>query len=66
MPVYGSAANKTAVAVGRETKVVEGDRGVIIYIARQIKEPLRNGNSESGKSKNFINNISQEEGPVNV
>ena len=66
MPVYGSAANKTAVAMGRETELVEGDRGVIIYIAGQIKEPLRNGNSESGKHKNFTKSIPQEEAHVNV
>jgi hypothetical protein len=36
VPVYGSATNKTAVAMGRETRVVEGDRGVIIYIAGKI------------------------------
>lgn len=66
MPVYGAAANKTAVAMGRETRVVEGDGGVIIYIAGQIKEPLRNGNSESGKHKNIITNIPQKEAHVNV
>lgn len=66
MPVYGAATNKTAVAMGRETRMVEGDGGVIIYIAGQIKEPLRNGNSESGKHKNFTESISQEEAHVNV
>lgn len=30
------------------------------------KEPLRNGNSESGKHKNIITNIPQEEAHVNV
>jgi hypothetical protein len=66
VPVYGAAANKTAVAMGRETRMVEGDRGVIIYIVRQIKEPLRNGNSESGSRKRYDNNIPQEEAHVNV
>ena len=50
MPVYGAATNKTAVAMGRETRMVEGGIRMIIYIAGQKKEPLRNGNSESGKS----------------
>lgn len=36
MSVYGSATNKTAVAMGRETELVEGDGGVIIYIAGKI------------------------------
>ena len=36
MPVYGAAANKTAVAMGRETRMVEGDRVVIIYIAGKL------------------------------
>lgn len=40
---------------------------MIIYIAGQIKEPLRNGNSESGSRKRYDNNnIPQEEAHVNV